>query len=87
MQNILIEKLIAEHRAKAFITCDENCFCWVIERVLTAQDSRLLATDAPEQGQPCPRCKGEKYVEVQLGEYEECDWCAGFGQVKTAPVR
>jgi len=51
MQNILIEKLIAEHRAKAFITCDENCFCWVIERVLTvggSETSEPVEDDRPK---------------------------------------
>jgi len=29
-----LEKKFEEHRRKAFVTCDETCFCWDIEPLL-----------------------------------------------------
>jgi len=34
-----LEKVIVEHRYKAFITCPEDCFCWEVEKFLVEQDA------------------------------------------------
>lgn len=73
MQNILIEKLLAEHRAKAFIACDENCFCWTIERVLVAQDAAQQA-----ETDDCPSCAGSGKKEIG-GMLLTCLVCDGTG--------
>jgi len=33
-----------------------------------------------DSGQPCPNCD-EGFVEIKIGEYEECKYCDGTGQV------
>lgn len=51
-----IEKRFADHRAKAFITCEETCMCWDIEKLLflleTTRPTLVAAGTAPR----CPRC-------------------------------
>lgn len=42
-----LQKILDEHRSKAYITCDENCFCWPVERMLDEE------REAAEQGETC----------------------------------
>lgn len=31
---ILLEKMFEKHRQEAFVSCDEKCFCWDVEKLL-----------------------------------------------------
>jgi len=31
-----LQKVLDKHRKKSFITCEENCFCWVIDAMINS---------------------------------------------------
>src|SRR5688572_14006093 len=40
-RNAELEGLLSKHRQDAYITCDENCFCWDVEKFVIEQDRQL----------------------------------------------
>lgn len=53
-----IEKRFADHRAKAFVTCEETCMCWDIEKLLFLLETTRLTPVAAELAiRRCPECR------------------------------
>ena len=63
-----IEKRLAEHRAKAFITCEETCMCWDIEKLLFLLETTRLTPVAAELATVC-----EHGVSRQIGDCPKCN--------------
>ena len=45
-----LKSLFDEHRKKAFVTCDETCFCWDVENFLTSQKEAAQQPRAADEG-------------------------------------
>ena len=53
---------------------------WFVNPCETCKNRDCEQRNEADSGQPCPHCD-EGYVEIKMGEYEECKHCAGTGQV------
>ena len=43
----VLDDLLNEHRSKSFITCDETCFCWEVESLVSALQHGVQRTAFP----------------------------------------
>ena len=73
---LLLEEMFTKHRKKAFVTCDETCFCWDVEKWLlleaAQQSGQAEKTYAwLEDGQPCPT----HYYEKLADDSYKCQVC------------
>lgn len=64
-----VEKRFAEHRAKAFITCPEDCMCWDIEKLLFVIETTRPTTVAADLPYRCSECGHDR---AELDHYPNC---------------
>ena len=57
-----ISKIIDHHRAEAVITCEETCWCWVVEAAICShsENAKEPSVSADTEGQCYCRVRGSK---------------------------
>lgn len=63
---ILLEKMFEKHRQEAFVSCDEKCFCWDVEKLLL----RRTFAEACAYDEPCKQCIHYACANFPKGNYE-----------------
>ena len=71
-----ISKIIDRHRAEAFVTCPESCWCWDME---TVAELCGYSINLPKRWFRCDTCKHcfSTYDEPEDHEGKACPWCKG----------
>jgi len=75
-----LQYLLDEHRKKAFVCCDEKCFCWDIEKMLSTFKEAGGITKRAGEPDTCPACFGFG-TDITYRKFENCTFCKGTGKI------